>query len=153
MTYLINMINHDPAYIDDVSEAIDLIWGRIDENEQNAIIDAYDKHNPEDTEHYFFEEWLAENWEKYFSDYMGKIEENDDCFIVAIPTYALAYLINGDSSGLNDVDSKNIDDWYESMRKEGKYLNFEPMPDHEHFVHYPVFGLGTDCTDCYVVYI
>lgn len=153
MTYLINMMNHDIAYIDDVNEAIDLIWGRIDENEQNVIIDAYDKHDPEDTEHYFFEEWLAENWEKYFSDYMSEIEENEDQFIVSIPTYALYYLEYGDSSGLSDDDVKNIDEWYEKQQREGKYTNIEPMFDHQHFVAYPPFGLACECTDCIITYI
>ncbi len=71
-----------------------------------------------------------------------------------IPTWALCYLINGDSSGLSEEDKETADRWLAENRvtavctasdEEGEY--------HPYFTHYPAFELASDVVDCNVITI
>jgi len=59
-----------------------------------------------------------------------------------IPTYALSYLINGDSSGLNDPEVRIIDDWLILLDHESITYS---CSDNSDFFHQPAFGLACDC--------
>ena len=65
---------------------------------------------------------------------------------VKLPTYALCYLVNGDSSGLEDDDIDAIDRWYNSY---GKELQLEAVDKESepYFTHSPEFGLACDVVD------
>ncbi len=52
-----------------------------------------------------------------------------------IPTWSLAYIINGDATALTDDD----------VQTEG---NAQP-----YFTHYPLFGLPTEVEDCEILYL
>ena len=74
---------------------------------------------------------------------------------VRIPSYAMPYLINGDSSGINEDDIKVIDTWYqeyENMLWEGQSIVIGmPEKDYPEFYWNPDFGgLGADCFTCMI---
>ena len=70
----------------------------------------------------------------------------------AVPTYALSYLVNGDSSGIEESDVSNIDAWLAECTE--NLLAAHPGATVElvtrdgaggSFTHYPAFGLACDC--------
>lgn len=75
-----------------------------------------------------------------------------------IPDYALSYLINGDSSGLEENDIHAIDlymrDFY-NMVGAGESLIFSTMEDdfHPEFCWRPAFGLACDVVDCTILIV
>lgn len=60
-----------------------------------------------------------------------------------VPTYALPAIVNGDFSGLDDVDEKNIKDFMEHEKKMGAQL-FVPRDEDPSFNTHPAFGKATD---------
>lgn len=66
-----------------------------------------------------------------------------------VPDYALPAIINGDYSGLNDEDAKNIRDFLD------KYPDciLSPREESPYFSTHPAFGLDTDCVPVDIVRI
>lgn len=69
---------------------------------------------------------------------------------VNLPTYALAYLIYGDGSGLSPHDIKIIDRWIDHYSDIEGQFHLSPHSD-EYFSSVPAFGLPTTCVDCDIV--
>lgn len=70
-----------------------------------------------------------------------------------IPTWSLCYLVNGDASGLTEVEIHTIDRWCKEL---GVQI-VSPCMDDEcnlqpYFSHYPAFGLPTEVVDCDILY-
>ena len=69
-----------------------------------------------------------------------------------IPSYALSYLINGDSSSLSDEDIATIDKWYQSWQDVADRVNgsivIATLDEREYFTTRPEFGLACDCCEC-----
>ena len=140
---------------DEISDAVDSAWKKLDEDERKAIIDAYDKFDPEDKEHYFFDDWIEDNWKTYLSDYINEVVEDENCFVMGIPSYALCYLIYGESDNLSEEDIKNIDSWVEKMQNDnnGKSFDISPISGRgEYFDPVPCFGLPCESIDCWIIY-
>ena len=62
-----------------------------------------------------------------------------------IPTWSLAYIINGDATALTDDEVQTIDRWM----KRWQVQDVSPLTDEEgnaqpYFTHYPLFGLPTE---------
>jgi hypothetical protein len=79
---------------------------------------------------------------------------------VKMPAYALSYLINADSSGLEDDDKKEIDffmrEFYDEANREGGSIVISPEEDEHgniepHFYWRPAFGLPCDVVDCNII--
>ena len=68
---------------------------------------------------------------------------------VDLPGYSLSYLINGDSSGIDEVDVKNIDSFMKQFYDESAELNgnvvIDIIDEEGSFTHCPEFGLACDC--------
>ena len=67
---------------------------------------------------------------------------------VKLPEYAICYLVNGDSSGLEDADVTAIDEWYASF--DTGHLSFHFLDDEgidPYFCAFPEFGLACDVVD------
>lgn len=62
----------------------------------------------------------------------------------AVPAYALAYLVNGDASGLAADDVRMIDEWLAAEFPGHDRLTFSPDGSPE-FTSNPVFGLACEC--------
>jgi hypothetical protein len=62
---------------------------------------------------------------------------------VEMPDYSLSYLVNGDASGLEDEDVKNID---------GQVI-FDTIEEEGHFTHSPEFGLACHCVDSVILIV
>lgn len=140
---------------DTIEEAVNRVWKKLSKEEKQSIIDAYDQFDPEDNDHYFFEGWLTDNWEKYFSDCIDFVEENKDRFVMGVPSYAICYLIYGEPDGLNDEDIENIDKWVEKMKEQngGRYFDINPVNGREeYFEPIPPFGLPCNVMDCWILY-
>ena len=77
---------------------------------------------------------------------------------VKLPDYSLSYLINGDSSGLNQDDIQNIDSYMEKFYNEADslkngFVNFE-LDDYEadsFFTWNPPFGLACNCYEAKIL--
>lgn len=70
----------------------------------------------------------------------------------SIPTWALCYLINGDSTGLNDNELAMIDKWY----ADNNVQTITTAPENEgncypYFSYFPAFGLASEIVDCIVM--
>lgn len=69
-----------------------------------------------------------------------------------IPAYSLSYLVNGDSSGIDDTDIKNADDfmqWFYDRAKElGGTVTLSCGVEEPSFTHHPAFGLACDTVPC-----
>ena len=70
-----------------------------------------------------------------------------------IPSYALSYLINGDSSGLSYEDITIIDRWYKTWQEVANRVNgsivISTTDEREFFTARPEFGgLACDCVEC-----
>lgn len=69
-----------------------------------------------------------------------------------IPTWALCYLINGDSTGLTDSDLTMIDMWYADNKVQTIATASEDEGNtHPYFSHFPAFGLASEVVDCIVM--
>ena len=71
-----------------------------------------------------------------------------------IPTWSLAYIINGDATALTDDEVQTIDRWM----KQWQVQDVSPLTDEEgnaqpYFTHYPLFGLPTEVEDCEILYL
>lgn len=69
-----------------------------------------------------------------------------------IPAWALCYLINGDSTGLNESELAMIDKWY----ADNKVQTVTTVTEKEgnccpYFSHFSAFGLATEVVDCVVM--
>jgi hypothetical protein len=66
-----------------------------------------------------------------------------------LPDYSLSYLINGDSSGLDDEDIRNIDEFMEYYYNLAEDLNgnvvIDIISDESFFTNSPAFGLACNC--------
>ena len=70
-----------------------------------------------------------------------------------IPSYALSYLINGDMSGLESDDAKNIDKWLAEFDVDGDEwmdVSVNDYEEEEYFTSMPAFGLPCNVMDCTV---
>lgn len=77
-----------------------------------------------------------------------------DRMTVQIPAWAMPYIFNADCSGIEDEDIKLVDDWFESLKKEGWGYPEISLVDHDadpSFTYCPEFGLPCDCYECEVV--
>lgn len=71
---------------------------------------------------------------------------------VRIPTWALCYLVNADSSGLEPEDKKLVDEWVERTRDGGCVDVCCPAEGEEpYFCAHPAFGLACDVEECDVI--
>lgn len=63
-----------------------------------------------------------------------------------VPTWAIGYMVNGDPTGLEDEEIKEIDEWM------GKYKAcvVDPKGD-SYFTHYPLFGKACEVYDCIIL--
>ena len=69
-----------------------------------------------------------------------------------IPTWALCYLINGDSTGLTENDIAMIDNWYADNNVQTITTASENEGSaHPDFSHFPAFGLASEVVDCIVM--
>lgn len=66
-----------------------------------------------------------------------------------IPTWALCYLINGDSTGLTESDIALIDTWYADNKVQIITTASENKGNtHPYFSYFPAFGLASEVVDC-----
>ena len=63
---------------------------------------------------------------------------------VNFPSYALSALIDGDYSGLEETDIKELEDWQASLPP---FLTFEVIDENSFFTSRPCFGLACDCVE------
>ena len=69
-----------------------------------------------------------------------------------IPTWALCYLINGDTTELTESDIAMIDKWYADNRVQTIATASENEGNcHPYFSHFPAFGHATEVVDCIVM--
>lgn len=73
-----------------------------------------------------------------------------------IPTYALSYLVNGDSSGIEESDVKVIDaymsDYYNEAKEVDGHVIFSCDTEGDtYFTWNPEFGLACEVEDCTIV--
>ena len=72
--------------------------------------------------------------------------------IEKIPTWALCYIINGDSEGISDEEAAEINQWLTDL----KIDIVSPITDSEgnwspYFKAYPIFGKGAEVVDCNIL--
>ena len=70
-----------------------------------------------------------------------------------IPTWALDYLINGETEGVNEEEIQAIDQWW----KEWKVDTIYPLTDKDgnsqpYFSNNPMWGLPTEVEGCLIIY-
>lgn len=150
-----NFPYEDPKEFDTIEEAIECVWHELSKEERQALRDTYDAFDSDNPEHYFFEEWLADYWKDVLSEYIDYIEETDDRFVMGIPSYAICYLIYGESDDLTCEDIENINRWVEKMQEQrnGRYFDISPVSGREeYFEPVPPFGLPCSVVDCWVFY-
>jgi hypothetical protein len=79
---------------------------------------------------------------------------------LAIPAYALPYLVNGDASGLESDDKRIIGEYMRQYYDEATRVNgsvvFSVDSDEngssdEYFTWYPEFGLASECEQCTIL--
>jgi hypothetical protein len=76
-----------------------------------------------------------------------------------VPDYALSYLVNGDSSGIEESDVKAIDGWmqqfYDEAKEKGGHVIFGTTnsDDEGYFTHNPEFGLACNVVDCTILIV
>lgn len=75
---------------------------------------------------------------------------------LAIPTYALPYLVNNDATGLSGEDQTEIDSFMQGFYDEAKALGGHVIfcDDSDcapYFCHYPEFGLSCDVIDAEIL--
>lgn len=69
-----------------------------------------------------------------------------------VPTWALCYIVNGDTDAITDQEQQEIDQWLHDNRVE----IISPIENEDcewdvHFTWCPAFGSATDCVDCNVI--
>jgi hypothetical protein len=83
---------------------------------------------------------------------MKTISEYTD---LAMPDYALSYLINGDDSGIDAADKENADSYMQQFHEEAKAAGgFVEIVMHEEeasFSRNPEFGLACNCMNCTIL--
>ena len=84
---------------------------------------------------------------------MKTLKEYDE---LAIPSWALSYLVNNDSTGLSDQDQAQVDSFMADFEAEAKSLNAHVMfaddaDGGEFFTHYPEFGLACNCVEAKIL--
>ena len=73
----------------------------------------------------------------------------DDC-----PDYALSYLVNGDSSGIEDSDQEAADQWVKECEERlidlypGCTVTFDTKDEEPSFTRHPAFGLSCNTVPC-----
>jgi hypothetical protein len=79
---------------------------------------------------------------------MGYVDgpNNTMIFKCNIPNWSLPYLVNGDSSGLEDDEVKMVDDWH----KKNNVEIVNPTDEQDGFTTDTEFGDACDCTVCFV---
>ena len=78
------------------------------------------------------------------------MEEKIEKVVEKIPSWALCYLINGDTDNLTDEDMDTITEFLERNSVVNVCC---PNEDEEaYFTHYPAFGLPCEVYDCEVWY-
>lgn len=75
---------------------------------------------------------------------------------LAIPSYALSYLVNNDATGLTDEDQAAIDcfmqGFYDEAKSLGGHVLFCDDADcTPYFCKLPEFGLACDCIDAEIL--
>lgn len=65
-----------------------------------------------------------------------------------VPSYALPYLVNGDTSGMEPDEVAMIDKWAEAHISSMSHIS---VGEEFGFSTRPAFGLPCDCTVCEVV--
>lgn len=69
--------------------------------------------------------------------------------LVAMPDYALSYLINGDDSGLDPEDKKAVDNFMKRFYEISNYVNISLVDENAgFFCKNPAFGLPCKCYEC-----
>ena len=71
--------------------------------------------------------------------------------VYKIPTYAVTYLEYGDSSGLEDEDIANTEEWLTWLGEDKLFFdwsNGKGQDNEPYFTGSPAFGLPMDCIDC-----
>ena len=70
-------------------------------------------------------------------------------YTVYLPDYALSYLVNDDSSGIEEEDKKTIDSYMEFFYHEAKINNgsviIDTTSNESFFTWSPAFGLACNC--------
>ncbi len=76
---------------------------------------------------------------------------------LAVPDYALPYLVNADNSGINDSETQTIDAWmqrfYDEAKQVGGHVIFSAGDGEGSFTHRPEFGLACNCVDCTILIV
>lgn len=72
--------------------------------------------------------------------------------IERIPSWALNYIINGESEGLTVDEEIMVHTFYESYNKNGHEIQVVSPHDESYFSNYPAFGLPCEVVDCDVLY-
>lgn len=71
-----------------------------------------------------------------------------DTYKCAIPTWALDYLVNGETSGLAETDLATVRKWEESW---GRAITVSVADETPYFSGFPEFGPPCDVEDCEIV--
>lgn len=78
-------------------------------------------------------------------------------YTVKMPSYALSYLVNGDSSALNEEDIAIIDRWYNKLQARADLFQcvviIAPGDEEPYFTATPEFGLPCDVVDCTITFL
>ena len=73
-------------------------------------------------------------------------------FELAIPSWALSYIINSDASGLDDDEISQVDRYMAQFETEAKsvggYIIIVASQDEPYFSKWPEFGLACNVVDC-----
>ena len=78
---------------------------------------------------------------------------------LSVPTWALPFLVNGDGSGLSNLDVDLISGWIAEFErhasKNGARAEFEFVvgDGEEYFSKFPAFGKPATCVDCSILYL
>jgi len=81
---------------------------------------------------------------------MSKVDTTNGVFI---PGYALPYLLNGDSSGIEADDIQAVDNWLNGYLLEFSNVSnysIDTNSDSPDMFAAPAFGLPSNCYDCSV---
>jgi len=86
---------------------------------------------------------------------MITIRRYDD---LRIPDYALSYLVNGDDSGLDEQDKKNIDSYmknFYNVLNDEEFIIFAVNQEckESYFTWHPAFGLACSVIDCTILIV
>lgn len=79
---------------------------------------------------------------------MGYVDglNNTMIFKCNIPNWSIPYLVNGDSSGIEDDEVEMVDDWC----KKNNVETVDPTDEQDGFTTDTEFGDACDCTVCFV---